>query len=149
MNCNVAKAKLSALVDGELDGNGMIAVRRHLDSCPSCQREYRELRMVKTLMGELPLVEPPFGLENRLIAALDRPKTRTFPLLRLWVPATAAVAAAVLTFAWLANVQEQPTVAEATPVPSSFELDRDQAYVGASNPFGPSPTVIAAGYATR
>lgn len=149
MNCNVAKAKLSALVDGELDGNEMIALRRHLDGCQPCQREYRELRMVKMLMGDLPVVEPPFGLENRLIAALDRPKTRTLPIFRLWVPAAAAVAAAVLTFVLLGNLQGEPKVAEAAPVPSSFELDRDQAYVGASNPFGPSPTVIAAGYATR
>lgn len=152
MNCRNAQAKLSALVDGELSGKEALALREHLRHCSLCSAEWRELRGLKLALGQLPDVEPPAGLEVRLLEAVRRQSAERRTI-RLWLPATAAAVAACATLALLQFASSQPReiVAEKTlpPVPSTFEVDRDQAYVAATDPFGPGPVVLAAGYGRR
>ncbi len=147
MNCRNAQAKLSALLDGELPGREALMVREHLLRCGRCSEEWRALRALKLALSGLPDVEPPAGLEERLIAAVRRQSSPARSV-RLWLPAAAAVAAACATLILLNLRSDEPAVASKPlpPVPASFEVDRDQAYVAASDPFGPGPVVLAAGY---
>ncbi|MCX7799645.1 MAG: zf-HC2 domain-containing protein [Fimbriimonadales bacterium] len=152
MNCRNAQAKLSALLDGELGGNEALLVREHLRQCARCSAEWRELRALKLALGQLTDAEPPAGLEDRLLAAVRRQGSERRTI-RLWVPAAAAAAAACATLALLQAASSEPrqTVVQRTlpPVPSTFEVDRDQAYVSAADPFGPGPVILAAGYGRR
>lgn len=150
MNCRNAQTKLSALVDGELAGREALLVREHLLRCARCQGEWRALRSLKLALGQMPDVAPPEGLEERLLAAVRREKEASRPI-RLWLPAAAAAVAACATLALLNLRADEPAVASRSlpPVPASFEVDRDQAYVAASDPFGPGPVVLAAGYDRR
>ncbi len=43
MSCESVREELVALLDGELDVAAAAAVRRHLQSCPSCEQERRAL----------------------------------------------------------------------------------------------------------
>lgn len=60
---------LSALVDGELTGPETEAVEQHLAQCPPCRAELEDVRQARSILRELPAVEPPFG-------AIDRARTR-------------------------------------------------------------------------
>ncbi|MFN3682507.1 MAG: anti-sigma factor family protein [Fimbriimonadaceae bacterium] len=150
MNCRNAQAKLSALLDGELPGREALLVREHLGRCARCGEEWRALRGLKLALGQLPDAVPPEGLEERLLAAVRRETEASRPI-RLWLPVAAAAAAACATLVLLNLRADEPAVAAKPlpPVPASFEVDRDQAYVAASDPFGPGPVVLAAGYGRR
>ncbi len=47
MNCERVRARLSALVDGELPPAEAAAVREHLAACPTCRAEEAELRRLR------------------------------------------------------------------------------------------------------
>jgi hypothetical protein len=57
MLCSRAQNLLSAYCDYELTGAEMLAIREHLEGCPSCAREYASLRQVKSLLRALPQAE--------------------------------------------------------------------------------------------
>ena len=97
MNCRNVLHKLSAYIDGELTGAEMLSIRSHLSKCSDCSREERSFqRAFKRLLGSLPCVEPPSGLEERLIGALrtEQKASSWWPQLR--IASLTAVAAAVV-----------------------------------------------------
>lgn len=53
--------ELSALLDGELDGEASYAVATHLDTCSSCADELHWARAARWALRSLPAVEPPPG----------------------------------------------------------------------------------------
>lgn len=62
---------LPAYMDQELDISDMLAVERHLESCPDCQREYLEQRGVNARMRDaLAYFDAPVHLAKRINAAL-------------------------------------------------------------------------------
>lgn len=58
MNCRFVQSRLSAYVDCELTGNEQQAIRAHLEHCLECSQEYETLRKTKSLVRQLPLVQP-------------------------------------------------------------------------------------------
>lgn len=61
---------LSAEIDGELDGAARRRVKRHIDSCPSCQRKRKDLLAVSSLLAALAPVFPPPTLRARFLTRL-------------------------------------------------------------------------------
>ena len=94
---------LSALLDGELTPREAEGVRAHLSTCDECQRELRLVTEGRTLVRDLPPVNPPFGFFERMV----RPKHRWA---RTGVAALAAGAAASVAIMALA-VPREATVA--------------------------------------
>lgn len=82
--------------------------RRHLDGCPACREEVRELQSAVARMGASEAVAPPAHLKHRILAAADRtpqePPARATSRGRptaesrgpRWAPWLAAAAAAVV-----------------------------------------------------
>lgn len=70
MNCNFAMSRMSCFVDGELPGDEMIALRRHLEACPPCREVYESERAAKKLLSALPEREASPDFEGRLLAAV-------------------------------------------------------------------------------
>ncbi|HMS56574.1 MAG TPA: anti-sigma factor [Fimbriimonadaceae bacterium] len=129
MNCNHVQRLLCDFVDGELAGNQMLAVRRHLNDCPACSAERDEIVAVKSTVANLFVPECPQGLESRLMAAIANESTSYMPR-RSYRPvwAVCAAAAACLAFLAVANRPEQKTLQATGVVP--YEIARDQAYSG-------------------
>jgi len=113
------------------------AFERHLEDCPSCREEVRELRQVASRMGAAEASRPPVALKARVLAAADqqaqlRPKVTTidFAGSRRWtsrlgsriVGAAAAVLLVVGGVAFWNNSHDQtPPQAEATSVSEVFK----------------------------
>jgi anti-sigma factor RsiW len=152
MTCRNIHHKLSAYIDGELTGAEMLAIRSHLSNCSECEREERSQRAFKRLLGAMPAVEPPSGLEDRLLRAVRTEQKKNaswWPQIRV-ATLTASVAAATM-FGVLSFVKKpvrevsKPDTAEFT----AFEITRDQAYVAGSDPLGVGPVALPANYENR
>lgn len=77
--------------------------RRHLEACPACSQEVRELQQAAANMGAAESVAPPAHLRERVLAAVDQtpqlpPRTGGVVELprRRWAPRLLAAAAAVV-----------------------------------------------------
>jgi hypothetical protein len=92
-------------VDGKTDP----AVRTHLESCPRCAAQIASQQDIIALLHEAPMIDPPPGLEDRILGEALFPREtapdqgqrslaatgphRTWHGLRAWLPATAGVVA--------------------------------------------------------
>jgi anti-sigma factor RsiW len=63
---------LSAYLDGELTPRGVEDVRAHLEGCAECRRELQSLSEVRMLVRDLPPVDPPFDLFERMLRGKNR-----------------------------------------------------------------------------
>ena len=92
---------LSAYLDGELLPAEAAAVQDHLLECAPCRADYEGLRITKSLLGQLPVAEPP----AEFWAAVRRPPpSRAAPWISWWTPAVqrgvlGGVAAALIVLA--------------------------------------------------
>ena len=75
MNCNYVRSRMSSYVDGELPGDDMIAVRRHIDACAECAHEFAADRGIKQAVATMPEREVPADLESRLLSAVRQAST--------------------------------------------------------------------------
>ncbi|HEV2760844.1 MAG TPA: zf-HC2 domain-containing protein [Acidimicrobiales bacterium] len=123
---------LSALLDGELPSTQERAARAHIADCPDCAHELLAVTEARTWVRALPLVEPPFGLYERML--LERPQrvgatfdARAALRRRAGIAAFGAAAAAV-TVLGVAS-PSQPPVSPA--VPRMVEAHATSASVGA------------------
>ncbi|MCL6478597.1 MAG: zf-HC2 domain-containing protein [Peptococcaceae bacterium] len=71
MQCHEIQELLSAHIDGMLDPSMKKKVDIHLDQCPACRSEYDDLRMVVSLIRELPMVVPPAHFRGDLRRKLE------------------------------------------------------------------------------
>lgn len=71
MNCRKVISLLSAYVDGELSGNDMLMVRRHLSECESCSKEHASISQTKYLLSQLKTASPRDELVNNILDNLD------------------------------------------------------------------------------
>jgi len=101
-------------IDGHLDPETAAAIERHLDECPACAARLSAQRSVMSFLHEVPLQDPPFRLEDRVLdEALAPAKPARTPgrdwvqepswwslmwrrRVRPWVPAAIGVAAVFL-----------------------------------------------------
>ena len=91
---------MSCYVDGELSGDEMIAMRRHIDQCSHCSKLLESERGLKLMLSALPGCETSPQFEERLLAAVRTNGTTTassehWPTGRM---ALALAVAAVLVF---------------------------------------------------
>jgi hypothetical protein len=78
---------LSALLDGELSAADEAEVRAYLERSPAAADDFAALAGVRTLVRDLPAVDPPFGFYERMLRPEKRPR-------RLGLRVGGAVAAA-------------------------------------------------------
>ncbi len=71
MNCRRAVSRLSAYLDGELTGQEMLLVRRHLSSCEACSTELAGIREVKMSLSELTPATPDDEFLGHIFQGLD------------------------------------------------------------------------------
>lgn len=152
MNCRNVHHKLSAYIDGELTGAEMLAIRSHVSNCAECEREERSQRAFKRLLGAMPTVEPPSGLEDRLLRAVrteQKKQSSWWPQIRI-AALTASVAAAAM-FGVLSGVKKpaSPTASPEAVEFTAFDATRDQAYVAGSDPLSFGPVALPANYENR
>jgi anti-sigma factor RsiW len=151
MNCKNAQHLLSAYLDCELTGTEMARLRRHLSSCDCCRQEETELRTLKSLLTDVPLVEPPADFEERLCALVFAQKradaegwNRSWPLV-----SGVALIAAALTLLLVNHLgMEQPAQSRQSDVVAR-ELQRDQTSLAGANPIMDSSTTVPTGYEGR
>lgn len=70
MNCCFAKSRMSSYLDGELSGNEMLVMRRHVENCPACRSQFESEVAAKRLLSALPEREASPDLERRILEAV-------------------------------------------------------------------------------
>jgi len=45
-DCQKTQECLAAFLDGELDGNDEVQMKKHLDDCPECRRSLEDMRRI-------------------------------------------------------------------------------------------------------
>jgi hypothetical protein len=78
MTCTQARSIFSVYLDGALTGSEMQGVSRHIETCPSCQGEYRMLERTQELVRSLGPAKAPPDLALRLRVALSQEASRSF-----------------------------------------------------------------------
>ncbi len=121
------------------------AFREHLDACPACRDEVRELQEAAALMGASEATAAPAHLKAKVLHAADRmpqlpPKTRHISTARSkrWTPRiVAAAAAVVMTVAagiGISQMQQEPDSVIAASVAQVFDApDAHKATMETSN----------------
>jgi len=99
VNCDETLNLLDPFVDGELPEQERGTVQQHLDGCPSCQHELRQINELRETLARTPRYVAPDSLESdvheMLAMAADQPATR--PSWGRWMkPMTTHAAAAML-----------------------------------------------------
>jgi len=114
INCAEARKLLSPYLDGRVSGAEMHGLRRHMEECANCAREYAALEDTQKLLACLVRKKAPADLALQLRLAISREaagaRRRRFEGLRVrmenalnafMVPATAGLVSAVLCFGLL------------------------------------------------
>ncbi len=109
---------LSALLDGELSDDAAAEARTHLAACPACRVEMTAVSHVRSLLRDLPPVEPPADFYRRIrtppavsLPGPERPPERGAgpPRRRAGLAALAACAAAALVVLGIAAPHDPET----------------------------------------
>ncbi len=121
LNCTQATGLLSPYLDGVVSGTEMRALQEHLDGCPACMREYKELRQTQQLLMSVGRIKEPadLGLRLRLAISHEAATSRRprYEALRVrlentvqafMVPATAGLVCAVLIFGLVTAILAMP-----------------------------------------
>jgi hypothetical protein len=134
VTCDDIRPKLTAYLEGELEGDRGTVVRGHLRTCEECRVIAAHEARLRDELRALPTVDPPAslwaGVQARLaqeeVAESNLPSWRRFVarLGRLWSPAMLPraavggllVAATILIVAW--RLRPEPTVPVVVVVPS-------------------------------
>ncbi|HBZ72368.1 MAG TPA: hypothetical protein DEP35_22585 [Deltaproteobacteria bacterium] len=126
--------RLGPYLEGDLPLQQRALVDAHLDACPSCAEELKELRATIGLLRSLPEIEAPTNLASRVMARVQEGEgqptawTRLLDILlrsrplALGAAAAGAVVLAVLAPGWLARQTEAPQTA-AVPASQSDASD--------------------------
>jgi anti-sigma factor RsiW len=76
MDCQAVKEQLSAWLDQELDADVGAILTAHLEKCPACRREWRQLTALEAALGNL-AAPAPIGLAEKVVAKVRRPHRRS------------------------------------------------------------------------
>jgi hypothetical protein len=136
MNCQEVQPALSEYLEKSLDAIRMKSIETHLVSCPLCRAEADGLTDCIQQITELPLVDPPLGFTQRVMAHVREIETkpslwqRVFTPLRTNAPiqATAVVFIAVLAvfvYQKEAEIKNSEPARPNTPIPPmSLSFDK-------------------------
>jgi hypothetical protein len=130
MNCTQAESMFSPYLDGAVTGTEMLALTRHLDTCPHCQSRYVSLRQSQQLLTKVGRRRAPEDLQLKLRLAISREVAQARrPYLHdlririenaiqaFMVPAAAGLATAVVIFGFLMGFLALPLQADNADVP--------------------------------
>lgn len=101
MTCEHCREQLTDFIEGDLTAEAEREMREHLAQCAQCAQELVQMRTLVTALRELPEVEPPAELRERLrgITQVSTPGPGGWRRVR-YVVATVAAAAAALVMVW-------------------------------------------------
>ncbi len=88
MSCEQVRRLLA--VYGELDRPERRAVTQHLRGCPACRAQWAEELQVRALLHQVPVLSPPRGFEERLLAIPASPSAGAGPRALPWLAAAGA-----------------------------------------------------------
>ncbi len=115
--------KVSALIDGELQGGARRRALAHAASCEDCQRELEQTYALKQRLLGLAAAEPPADLFAALGSVRSTPRTaapaagsRVAVVTRRAMVGAGSVSLAVVTLAYLVGGSESPTATVEPPV---------------------------------
>ncbi|HEY7559457.1 MAG TPA: zf-HC2 domain-containing protein [Candidatus Binatia bacterium] len=149
MNCEEIQAQLSDYLDRSLGADATVLVEEHLAACPPCREETEMLGESIRQVAALPVVEPPLGFNQRVMAHVREIETQPgfwhrlylLPLRqKLPVQATALVMLGILGV-YLAQKEEPHK--QSTPIPAHQVTDgirRDDAPTLQTSPAPPTTT---------
>ena len=100
--------QLAAHIDGELALRKAQRVELHLAACERCRGEREQVRFGMSMLDHLPPAQAPDAIWAAIEAALPRQRPRTFPSIRPWRPALAALAVAAVAVAAYWTVAHRP-----------------------------------------
>ncbi|MBE6008274.1 MAG: DUF4349 domain-containing protein [Lachnospiraceae bacterium] len=85
MECDNYKELISLYFDNELDEKEEKELFEHLTNCPSCRKEYEELKAVMDMLGEIEEQELPEGFHDEVMAKIKaeaKPQKKKIPWAR-------------------------------------------------------------------
>lgn len=74
--CREITDRLSAYLDGEVEGQDLEELVRHLEECGCCRHCLAEIKAVRESLRKMPAPEIPRDLKDRLKACLREKKGR-------------------------------------------------------------------------
>jgi len=75
-SCKAVQEKFAEYLDGRLNGREMQRIGAHLDGCPECMAEWKELRRTQAALAELGQLQAPRDLALRIRVAIRQERTR-------------------------------------------------------------------------
>ena len=127
MKCGEAKKLFSPYLDGQVSGTEMRNLRRHMEQCPRCSREFASLEDTQQLLLRLGPKKAPADLALKLRVAISREaalarRSRFEGFLvrfenavnALLVPATAGLVSAIVIFGLLLGFFALPSQLQAS-----------------------------------
>ncbi|MDE1160620.1 MAG: zf-HC2 domain-containing protein [Acidobacteriaceae bacterium] len=87
--CAAIRGDFSAYLDGRVSGRRMASIARHLDGCAACTQEFKTMRSLQRVLGELGQAPAPDDLQIRLRGALraERERQTFLPRTERWIQA--------------------------------------------------------------
>lgn len=148
INCDKCRNNLSAFIDDESSELEAKRIREHLNHCSDCQRQYNELKSVKSSLSSLRKLKASPSFDIALQALLRREiyqhNAPTFSTFRFRIPAFAAAAVLMLLVGALIgrNILQSPVDYPNTPLArqnneNALQTFRSDAPVSASTDINP------------
>jgi len=148
MNCKTVQTHLSAYLDRELAGDQMLELRAHLNSCKECREEEASVRILKSLLGGLPVPDPSPDFEERLTLSLANARnaqsnTRSFRT-SIFLFAGVAAGAMAITLTFLSGTKTTAANSIARDKSINFEAQRyHEIYNRSGDAYGGGPIITA------
>jgi anti-sigma factor RsiW len=115
MDCNIARARLDAYVDQELEPTPVLELDQHFESCGDCRCELDVRRLLKRAVAATPAPVAPRALRLRVGRALDAAGHDGNPIVgsRRWTTVLSVAAVlALFVGSWLRGGQLMPQVSD-------------------------------------
>lgn len=98
MNCDFVDKHLDAVLDGEVDVGGQLAIDQHVADCARCAEQLEFARAVQVHLKRSAQVSAPEGLRSRLAVELDRVEGGPVRVSTSWRSTLGVAAAALMVF---------------------------------------------------
>ena len=152
MNCQEVQLQVSGYLEKSLDAIRMKSIETHLVSCPSCRAETHGLSDCIRQIADLPLLEPPAGFAQRVMAHAREIEIEPrrwqwlFTAFKLTVPIQAAAVVLVAVLAVLLYQKEprfkDPSVTELSASRAPLQTEQKTSR-GAESAAAPAPALTA------
>jgi hypothetical protein len=75
MRCEDLAPRASKWADSDLNPEATAELAQHVRGCPACSRQWQALQQAEAILGAAPLVSPPGGFSQRVMAAMILERT--------------------------------------------------------------------------